>query len=621
MLTALEDKKTRPFERVALNLVLPTVNGEAIGSVNTVIRRHNEVCDDFQSRIAAARTRLESHWVAMALADFARLGGAAKAADQAAKIQRRRSRALSGKSRSSRGRLSSISSPLRELNRDLHSYLGHDELRLKVRDTGYSIMRHDAVADALSEGETTAIALLYFLKSLCDRRFDLTKGVVVLDDPVSSLDANALYSAFGYIQERTQQAGQLFVLTHNFCFFRQVCYWFHRLGKRGKRGVNNRPARFYMLDCVDDADGRHAVLRGLDPLLERYDSEYHYLFACIYRAAIAPPTPGLERNYVLANLGRRLLESFLAFRLPQSTSELWQKLQLVKFDEAKKIRILRFLHTHSHSAAIAEPDHDLSLLGGETHRVLIDLLALIRSQDADHHDAMVSLVTALDAEEDEAEEVGSFTRRHEPDFLPIAMVSAESLAERCCRYATCMLTAAQASPSSVRCRERTAAERSPDHPAFVLVAGGGHLVHGAAAEARQVQRHVGVAQAALSAADDLVARVQRAAAQLVGRHLDAGERCSWSRTRHWRKPRSRSDVLGLLDARELPGRDAAGRRARGWPGRPWRACPRWAGPAPRRRRGCPPWSGRPPAAGCARPARARPPGRGGSRPCRRRWRR
>ena len=32
--------------------------------------------------------------------------------------------------------------PAEELNDDLRSYLGHGELRLEIKDTGYTIMRH-----------------------------------------------------------------------------------------------------------------------------------------------------------------------------------------------------------------------------------------------------------------------------------------------------------------------------------------------------------------------------------------------------------------------------------------------------------------------------------------------
>lgn len=94
---------------------------------------------------------------------------------------------------------------------------------------------------------------------------------------------------------------------------------------------------------------------------------------------------------MLPNLARRFLESFLAFRQPQLSGQLSQKLEAVQFDKAKKLRILRFLHTHSHSSDVGEPEHDLSLLS-EAQPVLNDLLDLIKSEDAKHFGAMESLV-------------------------------------------------------------------------------------------------------------------------------------------------------------------------------------------------------------------------------------
>jgi hypothetical protein len=82
------------------------------------------------------------------------------------------------------------------------------------------------------------------------------------------------------------------------------------------------------------------------------------------------------------------------------SGELWQKLQAVQFDEAKKIRILRFLHTHSHTAALGEPGHDPSLLS-EGRSILNDLLSMIQSQDADHFSAMVKLVEPASEEGDD----------------------------------------------------------------------------------------------------------------------------------------------------------------------------------------------------------------------------
>ena len=221
---------------------------------------------------------------------------------------------------------------------------------------------------------------------------------MVLDDPVSSLDANALYLAFGYIRQRTQDAGQLFLLTHNFTLFRQVRNWFHHLPGQRKKDINQRPARFYMLDRVVDADPRRTALQRLDPLLERYESEYHYLFAYVHREAEAPHA-GLERAYVLPNIARRLLEMFLAFRRPENAGELWQKLKDIEFDEAKKVRVLRFLHTHSHGDTIGEPEHDPSVLG-EARSVLADVMQLIESQDPEHFKAMVEVVKLGNEPED-----------------------------------------------------------------------------------------------------------------------------------------------------------------------------------------------------------------------------
>jgi len=401
LVQALRDKKARAFERLELKVSVPRVDSAAVSHLNGVIQKHNQMCDDFQTRVMAARQRLEADAVSQALDEFqslessvATLGSAVSAADAEAKR-------LNEEIASLEREIVEHRQPAEELNDDLRKYLGHSELCLEIKDTGYTITRNGVPAQALSEGETTAIALLYFLKSLRDRRFDLAKGVVVLDDPVSSLDSSALYLAFGFIRERTKDTAQLFILTHNFTFFRQVRNWFHHLKGQNKRDVGQRPARFYMLDCVRDGNVRCSSIRPLDPLLEQFESEYHYLFARIYRGAVARAPLGLEENYVLPNLARRVLEAFLAFRRPATSGELWQKMQEVDFDETKKVRILRLLHTHSHGDAIGEPEHDPSLLG-EAGSVLQDLLAFIKAQDPEHYEAMVQLVAPPAAEETDA---------------------------------------------------------------------------------------------------------------------------------------------------------------------------------------------------------------------------
>lgn len=387
----LKDKRGQAFESRDLDVTAPEMDPGALECLNEIIRKHNQACVDFENRTKAARQRLEADFVAGDLNEFQRLVAAVYESENSVKRADAETRHLSEEIARLEGEIVEHRQPAEELNQDLRRYLGHDEVRLEVKDTGYTITRNGLPAQALSEGEITAIALLYFLKSLQDRRFELGRGVVVLDDPVSSLDANALYLAFGFIRQRTKDAAQLFIFTHNFTFFRQVRNWFHNLKGQNKKQVSQRPARFYMLDCGRDGDQRSSSIRPLDPLLEQYESEYHYLFARVYREAAASTPAALEGNYILPNMARRLLEAFLAFRRPEVSGELWQKLKDVKFDEARKLRILRFLHTHSHSAAIGEPEHDPSLLG-EARSVLKDLLELIKGQDPDHFSAMVRLV-------------------------------------------------------------------------------------------------------------------------------------------------------------------------------------------------------------------------------------
>jgi wobble nucleotide-excising tRNase len=148
----------------------------------------------------------------------------------------------------------------------------------------------------------------------------------------------------------------------------------------------------YMLNTIYLDGKRAATIEPLDPFLHQYESEYHYLFKRVHEEAQRPRGQGLESYYAAPNLARRLLESFLAFRVPDVAGELFHKLDSIPYDTAKKTRILRFLNTYSHSDQVVEPGHDPSLLS-EAPAILQDVLALIRETDETHHDRMVALIS------------------------------------------------------------------------------------------------------------------------------------------------------------------------------------------------------------------------------------
>ena len=392
LVRALEQKRHKPFTSVNVDVAVPNLEEGSIERLNSLIQEHNASCDDFQSKTSEARRRLADSMVAETLDEYRSLVVRLSRAECAIEpIETELGRVRAEIARLER-EIIEHRQPADELNTDLHKYLGHNELTLEIKDTGYRLVRHGAPAHNLSDGERTAIALLYFLKSLVDRRFKIDEGIVILDDPISSLDANSLYLAFGHIRERTQEVAQLFVFTHNFTFFRQVRNWFGYHNRGRGRDPERLPAHFYMLDRVPAADPRCTTLQRLDPMLEQHESEYHFLFSCIYREARADLPSDLERAYFFPNVARRLLEMFLAFRRPETSGDLWQTLKTVRLDEAKKTRIYRFVQTYSHGLAIGEPEHDPSILG-EWRSVLSELLELIEAEDNAHFTSMVDVVT------------------------------------------------------------------------------------------------------------------------------------------------------------------------------------------------------------------------------------
>lgn len=401
LIKVLKDKKAQPFKASALTLSIPEVDTAAVDRVNMVIRRHNQASDDYVRRVSDARDRLAQGMIAESLDEFVRLRNTSQAATETVGLIQDELAWLTSQITQLERDIREHQQPAEELNEDLKQYLGHGELQLMVKETGYAITRNGVPAVMLSEGEMTAIALLYFLKSLEDRSFDKANGVVVLDDPVSSLDANAMHLSFSVIRARTVGARQLIVLTHNFAFFRQVRNWLRHVPGQKERNPDRRPSRFFMLQFVQNQGQRAAALQLLDPLLHRYESEYHYLFACVYRAANAPALANLEASYHMPNIARRLLESFLAFRHPDAFDNLWSALRAVTTsEEARKGRILNFVQTHSHGPGTGQVEHDLAILG-ECQPILMEILRLIEAEDASHYAAMKNLADPQDTGEGE----------------------------------------------------------------------------------------------------------------------------------------------------------------------------------------------------------------------------
>lgn len=257
LLRDLKEKKGRIFERFQTCPVEFSCISDPIAKLNEIIHQHNQETENFQSVVKEARNKLEEGIVAESMESY--LTRKRNLSSAKVKLNECEAAISELKGRINKIELAIISHrrPAEELNLDLQQFLGHDILRLVAQESGYKIMRKDEVATELSQGERAAISFLYFLKTLDDKDFDRSRGVVVIDDPVVGLDEKSMSYAFYFLKDRVANVGQLFVLTHNQHFLLQVKTWF------GSDININSSASYYQLDCTTTSSGRYSKLVNL----------------------------------------------------------------------------------------------------------------------------------------------------------------------------------------------------------------------------------------------------------------------------------------------------------------------------------------------------------------------
>ena len=398
LIRLIDIKTAAPFQIVPIDSMPEALTMVAIDKINAIINRHNERTEEFNQQVTIARKNMEEHLVAQALNAYSENKKAKNTLETTCKVMQENIKFLDKQIQELEQDIVEHQKPAEELSADLAVYLGHKELEIKplTDGPGYSIFRLGQIAKNLSEGEKTAVAFLYFLKSLEDKDFDLADGVVVIDDPVSSLDANSLYGAFGYLKEKTVKAKQLFILTHHFTLFKQAKNW---LGHMPKNDSLKRVAK-YQIECECGASCRISKICSLHKLLDEYDSEYYYLFKKVYSIGNnSDPTVSLDQYYGMPNLARRLVEAFFAFKQPNllkgnSNSSLFKVIEGTNLNTVEKTKIDRFLNIFSHLQNIGEQDHDISILS-ETPAIMKSVLKMIEAEDPGHFKEMKKVIGVI----------------------------------------------------------------------------------------------------------------------------------------------------------------------------------------------------------------------------------
>lgn len=319
----------------------------ALNEFNGVLDKHNKKSEEFETHAADARRAIENHHLSSIKSEVDKFDADIKAlSDRLTAISDGDPtngdlgvEELQSRIASNRIKVANTAKAAARLTELLTTFLGRDDLKFEPERDGYRIMRGSVAAARLSEGEKTAITFIYFIVQLEDQDFDLSEGIIVIDDPISSLDSNSVYQAFSFLKNAVKGAKQVFLFTHNFDFLKLLLNWCKNIPKgEGKKS-------YYMLLCSVQGDGRRiATIWPLDKELHQNESEYSFLFKQLYNFRSDGSIAG---SYHIPNIARKVLEAFLGFYYPGSES-LHRKLERVDFDANKRTALLKFANDLSH---------------------------------------------------------------------------------------------------------------------------------------------------------------------------------------------------------------------------------------------------------------------------------
>ena len=373
----LREKTKNPFKKLAERLIRPdevSIN-ETIREMNKVFEEHNSISDDFRSEQENAFKKLELHYACefnkenRYFNSLNRLGQLNNKREQNTKdIEEKQ-----GRIKEIEAQLSDIAKAADKINQYLRSMFGKEHIKIEVAGKNkFKILRDGSDAKNLSSGEKTAIAFSYFLTRLEDKDTDISKAIVFIDDPISSLDSNHLYNTFAVIQAKLSDCHQLIVSTHNHDFFNLIKEWFKKVKDHKDK------CRFYLNERITKNGDETSDIKKLPSTLLNFKSEYHFLFYKIKSFADNPSTD-YESLYQLPNIIRRFLEAFIGFKYSAGLGDLHKLID----NESDRIKVERFVHEFSHQRDL---NRSLRFCDTTECKTIVDIvLNAVKSKDSEHY--------------------------------------------------------------------------------------------------------------------------------------------------------------------------------------------------------------------------------------------
>jgi len=344
-------------------------------ALNDVIKQHNKKTEFFNDNIKASKNKIEEYHLSKYKETFDKEVNEIKATAENLRITDEQANKIKNRYLSLEAEVKNSQIPADEINKDISLIMGRDELLFVNSELGYQIKRKGEDAKHLSKGEENAIALVYFFNSFMDIDSDIENTIIVLDDPISSFDSNFYYNAISYIKEKTRECGQLFIFTHKFSLVKDITMMY-----------KNDDLHSYLLQRKDG----QPHLTKQHKLLSIYHDEYAFLFSEIYNFVKNPPE-NISEYLRYPNMARRLMESFLTFKIPRGEGSMLDRVQILQNgkDTVGSRAVVRMLNNHSHLRVIKSNDSfdDIDTIES-LPEVLNSLMEFIKSHDKMHYDTL-----------------------------------------------------------------------------------------------------------------------------------------------------------------------------------------------------------------------------------------
>ena len=238
--------------------------------------------------------------------------------------------------------VTSIQPTIDEINRLLKSYGFLNFEIVPSSDEGfYQIQRQDGtIAEStLSEGEITFITFLYYLQLAKGGISEETvndERILVIDDPISSLDSNVLFVVSTLIKEiiksiksNTGNIKQIILLTHNVYFHKEVSFI------DGRTKVCNK-TNFWILRKNDRVTNIQSFLMA-NPIQSSYELLWQEL-----------KSENVKSSITVQNIMRRIIENYFKLLGKYGDDDLIQKFGTKEEQEICK-SLISWINDGSHS--------------------------------------------------------------------------------------------------------------------------------------------------------------------------------------------------------------------------------------------------------------------------------